>query len=75
MIGTAAVSHYMNVSLNNEGATNSYNLGHYGRLEFFIFTTSMGMIIAIVSFLLYITGMLDEINLTQVVSNKHVKYK
>ena len=49
----------------------SYNLGYYGRLEFYLFTTSVGLFIAIVSFTFYIIGMLEKINLAQAVSDEN----
>lgn len=47
-----------------------YNVGYYGRLEFYLFTTSVGLFIAIVSFTLYVIGILEKINLAQVVSDE-----
>jgi hypothetical protein len=39
-----------------------------GRLGFFLFTTLVGMIIVMVMFLLFITGLQEKINGTQTVS-------
>jgi hypothetical protein len=45
-----------------------YDLGKFGRLEFFLFSTSVGMIIVMIVFLRVITGLLEKIEGTQAVS-------
>jgi hypothetical protein len=59
------------IEIRNEDEGSSpdpYNLGNRGRLEFFLFTTSVGMIIVMVMFLLLIIGLQEKINGTQTVS-------
>ena len=70
MIATGNAGHFMIETRDeDEGSSpDPYNLGNRGRLEFFLFTTSVGMIIVMVMFLLFITGLQEKINGTQTVS-------
>ncbi|CAB4013036.1 ---NA--- [Paramuricea clavata] len=43
-----------------DGALDPYDIGKYGRFEFFLYTTSVGVIIAILSFVASITGLLEK---------------
>ena len=68
MIATATVGHFMSESRKEDLDSSDYDVGHYGRLEFFLFTTSFGMIIVMIVVMLAISEILEKINLTQAVS-------
>jgi hypothetical protein len=70
LIATGNAGHFMKETRDeDEGSSpDPYNLGNRGRLGFFLFTTSVGMIIVMVMFLLFITGLQEKINGTQTVS-------
>jgi hypothetical protein len=70
LIATATVGHFMQ-EFRDESESPSptpYELGYYGRLEFFLCTTSVGMFIDMVVFSLVITGILNKIKGTEAVS-------
>ncbi len=70
MIATATVGHFVKEARDVEEnlSPDPYDLGIFGRLEFFLFSTSVGMIIVMIVFLLVITGLLEKIEGTQAVS-------
>ncbi|CAB4045529.1 Hypothetical predicted protein, partial [Paramuricea clavata] len=44
----------------NDNEINTYDLGAFGRYEFFLYTTSLGVIMAIFSLVALITGLLEK---------------
>ena len=46
--------------LKDDSTSRSYDVGFFGRYEFFLYTTSVGVIIAIVSLVGLITGRLEK---------------
>ncbi|XP_028392768.1 uncharacterized protein LOC114517290 [Dendronephthya gigantea] len=61
VVGTGLVGHFMKELHDDyDKQDESYNLGFYGRHEFYLFSTSLGVIIAICSIVEAITGILEK---------------
>jgi hypothetical protein len=53
----------------NDNEINPYDQGSFGRYEFFLYTTSLGVILAILSLVALITGLLEKKGGTLAVSS------
>lgn len=63
MIATATAGHFLTeIRDDDESSPSPYELGSYGRLDFFLFSTSTGMIIAMATFALFITGLQEKVS-------------
>ena len=73
MISTANVCYFMKEIRYGEeySPLRPCDLENHGRLDFFVFTTSTGMIIVLVGVLLFITGKQGNINGIQAVSQRY----
>lgn len=70
MISTANVWYFIKETRYGEeySPLHSCDVGNNGRLDFFVFTTSTGMIIVLLGAFLFITGVQEKINGIQAVS-------
>ena len=70
MVSVGNVWYFTNEIQNFEeySSLHSYDLRSHCRLDFFVFTTSTGMVIVLVGFLLFITGLHERFNGIQAVS-------
>ena len=64
MVATGTVGHFLkedhDLVKESKFILDPYDLGAYGRYEFFLYTTSVGVIIAILSLVASITGLLEK---------------
>ncbi|CAB4029797.1 ---NA--- [Paramuricea clavata] len=63
--GTGLVGYFMKEFYDgrkpeNDDRVNSYDLGHFGRFEFFLYTTCLGVIMVVLSLVALITGLLEK---------------
>ena len=74
MAGTGVAGYFMKEQYDdskpeNDNEINPYDLGKFGRYEFFLYTTSLGVILAILSLVALITGLLEKKGGTLAVSS------
>ena len=51
---------YFTKEARDEAGTHSYNLGEFGRYEFFLYTTGVGVAIAVLGLVSALTGLLER---------------